>query len=416
MRVLQANKFFYRRGGAEAVFFDTINGLRERGHEVAEFSMRHSNNLPSDYDKYFASPLPDLTGKKIGGAQMAKIFVRAISSSEIHKKLEQLIADFKPEVAHLHNVTKQLSASIFTTLKKLKIPIVLTVHDVQPMCPNHRMVRGDGRLCESCFKRRYYNCPRYSCVGNSIGKSLGAMVEAYYYYLRGIWDLVDVFVCPSQFMMDKMAEWGFPEGKMKVARNPHNVPAAIFPLGNKIVYLGRLHEEKGIKTFMRALPGLREYAVIIAGNGPEDEWVDKFIQEHRLTNVKKIGWVDGEARETVMKEAKVVVAPSLFYENCSLTILEAMAQGRIVVAADRGGNSELVRHGETGFLAEPENHELLALTIQEAMEISSTEAESIGAKARLQIINNHAPEKYFEELEEVYAGFNLAVLYSLPLQ
>ena len=64
MRVLQINKFFYRRGGAEVVFFDTIKGLRERGHEVSEFSMIHPGNLPSDYSAYFASELPELLGKQ----------------------------------------------------------------------------------------------------------------------------------------------------------------------------------------------------------------------------------------------------------------------------------------------------------------------------------------------------------------
>ena len=49
MRVLQINKFFYRRGGVEVVLFDTIKGLRSRGHEVSEFAMMHAGNMPSEY-------------------------------------------------------------------------------------------------------------------------------------------------------------------------------------------------------------------------------------------------------------------------------------------------------------------------------------------------------------------------------
>ena len=73
MRILQAHKFFYRRGGAEAVFLDTIAGLRERGHEVAEFSMQHPKNLPSDYNGYFVSELPEL-GKKQTWGEAFKVF------------------------------------------------------------------------------------------------------------------------------------------------------------------------------------------------------------------------------------------------------------------------------------------------------------------------------------------------------
>ena len=75
MRILEINKFFYRRGGAEVVFFDTINGLRTRGHEVSEFSMTHPKNLPSDYSAYFASELPELLGKQ-DMASSWKIFKR----------------------------------------------------------------------------------------------------------------------------------------------------------------------------------------------------------------------------------------------------------------------------------------------------------------------------------------------------
>ena len=75
MRVLQINKFFYRRGGVEVVLFDTIKGLRERGHEVSEFAMLHAGNLPSQYAAYFASEVPELLEKQDLAAKW-KIFKR----------------------------------------------------------------------------------------------------------------------------------------------------------------------------------------------------------------------------------------------------------------------------------------------------------------------------------------------------
>jgi glycosyltransferase involved in cell wall biosynthesis len=217
MRILQANKFFYRRGGAETVFFQTINGLRERGHEVSEFSMAHPSNLPSDYSAYFASGLPELLGKQ-DPAMAWKIFKRLFRSKEIEQKLGALVMATEPEVVHLHNIYHHLSASTFIKLYELKVPTVLTVHDVFPLCPNHSLLKGET-LCEECYKNKPYNCIRYRCINKKLLPSIVGTLEAYYYRFKKIWDRIDLYVCPSQFMADKLVEYGFPPGKMRVVPN-----------------------------------------------------------------------------------------------------------------------------------------------------------------------------------------------------
>lgn len=402
MRILQAHKFFYRRGGAEVVFLDTIKGLRARGHEVAEFSMKNANNNISDYSGYFVSDIGDLRAEHDFFSSIKK-FVHFLCSGEVKKKLNALTVAAEPEVAHLHNVYHHLSASTFVTLKKKNIPIVMTVHDVQPMCPNHRMVRGtDNKLCEACFPHQYFNCVRYKCVSKNCADNTAAALEAYFYRWRGVWSMVDRFICPSEFMLKKMVKWGFPKKKMRLVRNPFVVPAEPLPIGDKIVYLGRFHVEKGIRVFMAALPWLRNYKTIVAGSGPEDDWVDNFIQQYSLTNVFRTGWVGREEWQEVMREAKVVVVPSLFYENCSMAILEAMSFGKIVVATDRGGNRELIRDGETGFLVPPENPEAMATAIKKAMELSLEESARIIKNARELVRSEHSVEKYLDQLEKIY--------------
>ncbi len=402
MRILQANKFFYHRGGAETVFFETIDALRNRGHEVVDFSMRKRENLPSEYGAYFAPELPELS-EQHNALTSAKIFFHLFNSKEIERKLTALILESSPEVAHLHNIYHQLSASTFKTLKKYRVPIVMTVHDVQPMCPNHRMIRGsDDSLCERCFPHRYYNCWRYKCINYNRTDSLAGALEAYYYHLKKIWDLVEIFICPSQFMMDKMVAWGFPKKKMRLVRNPYTPPSETPPLGNKVVFIGRLHVEKGVRIFLRALAHLRDYQTIIAGNGPEDRWVETMIKQRSLTNVERIKWAHGSSWKKMMAEARVVVVPSLFYENCSMTILESLSFKRLVVATDRGGNKELVINGQTGFLVEPDNPESLIKAIREAMELSPLEAEVMRKQGRELVEKNHALDGYVKKLEEIY--------------
>ncbi|MEK7131231.1 MAG: glycosyltransferase [Patescibacteria group bacterium] len=401
MRVLQANKFFYRRGGAETVFFQTINGLRERGHEVSEFSMLHPSNLSSDYSAYFASELPELLGKQ-DPATAWEIFKRLFKSKEIEQKLGALIMAAEPEVAHLHNIYHHLSASTFTKLYELKIPTVLTAHDVFPLCPNHSLLKGET-LCEDCYKNKLYNCIRYRCINKKLLPSIVGTLEAYYYQFKKIWKRIDLYICPSQFMANKLVEYGFPAEKMRVVPNPFKPQTIIPPLGNKIVYLGRIHYEKGIKILMEAAKDLRDYKVLIAGNGPEDSWVQEFARKNILANVERLGWVGGDSWEKVMLDAKVIVVPSLFYENCSMAILEAFSYGRIVVAVGRGGNPELIKDGVSGFLCKPEDPADLARVIRRAMNTSDEAAAIISANAVKTLEQNHRPEDYFDRLEAIYA-------------
>lgn len=397
MKILQANKFYYHRGGAEKVFFDTISLLRENKEEVLEFSMKHLQNISSGYDKYFISEV-DFSDKKNKWQKFCHLF----NSNEVDQKLNLLFKEKgKPDVAHLHNVYHQLSATIFKKLKRAKIPTVLTVHDVQPMCPNHRMIRNN-KLCERCHQHKYYQCFLGKCVENSRSKSLVSALESYYFYFKNIYNNIDIFITPSQFFKDKMVSWGFPEYKIKVVRNPFVAPRKKLPLGDKILYLGRLHTEKGIKTFMESLLQLRDYPVVIAGNGPEEKWVEEFIKKNNLKNVELVGWVADEKWEAMIAQAKVVVVPSLFYENCSISILEALGYGRLVVATDRGGNRELIINKRTGFLVEPENVLALSIGIKQAFKTGEKESLQIIKNGFELLRQNHDPQKYTERLKQIY--------------
>ena len=79
MRILLVNKYFYRKGGAETYFFALAEGLKELGHEVAFFSMKHPNNEPSRWSKFFVSEkdyVGDLLIQEAAGTLHADLLVR----------------------------------------------------------------------------------------------------------------------------------------------------------------------------------------------------------------------------------------------------------------------------------------------------------------------------------------------------
>ncbi|OGH94932.1 MAG: hypothetical protein A2538_04550 [Candidatus Magasanikbacteria bacterium RIFOXYD2_FULL_41_14] len=404
MRILQINKFFYRRGGAETIFFDTINGQRARGHEVAEFSTRDCRNLPSDYAHYFVENIGEFPLGR-GFLPSLSNFFKFFKNDETEKNLSALILAIEPDVAHLHNTYHNLPAVFFKVLKKHKVPIVMTVHDVWPLCPKRRLRRVlNSKLCVACRHAHLFNCACYRHRGESAGANVAGMIEPYYYRFKGIWKLVDHFICPSQFIFDQLLKFGFPKDKLFLLHNPVNLPTEPFSLGNKIVYLGRFHVDKGIKILLQSLPWLRQYETIIAGHGPENHWVENFISQYSLTNVKKIGWVDQNHWNDLMGQAKVVVLPSLVYEGSTLAILEALASGRLVVAAECGGIPEIIKNNQTGFLVKPGDPEALANAVKSAMGMDEINATKIIKNGRELVEKEYDSEAYFGHLEEVYAN------------
>ena len=113
MKILQINKFFFLKGGAERYFFELSGLLSSRGHKVIPFSMKNSANVPSQYEKYFVSYVSlDGSGSAL---QRIRTAARIIYSFEARRKLEELVRDERPDIAHLHNIAHQISFRTETT-------------------------------------------------------------------------------------------------------------------------------------------------------------------------------------------------------------------------------------------------------------------------------------------------------------
>ena len=152
MKILNINKFFYLRGGAERYYFALSKLLEDNGHKIIPFSMKEEKNFPSSYSKYFVDNL------ELGNAGLNIInkSIRPIWYKEAQKKLEALIKLEKPDIAHLHLIYHHLSPSILPILKKYNIPVVMTVHDYKLICPNYKLYTKNA-VCKRCKGHKYYN-------------------------------------------------------------------------------------------------------------------------------------------------------------------------------------------------------------------------------------------------------------------
>ena len=88
MKILQVNKFYYPKGGADKYFLDLSSALEKAGHQVAAFSMKHENNLVSPFSSYFVS---NIDFNNLKWWQAIKVPGRIIYSQEAKRKFKKLV-------------------------------------------------------------------------------------------------------------------------------------------------------------------------------------------------------------------------------------------------------------------------------------------------------------------------------------
>ena len=358
MKVLQVNKFFYLKGGSEAYLFSLIDGLKNSGLDVAEFAMIDPNNNGSDWAPYFVSEIDYNTTSYLEKIQFAG---KILYSSEARKNISKLLDTFKPDIVHLHIFQHQISPSILPEINKRGIPIVYTAHDLKSVCPNYKML-SHGHICEKCKGHKYFNCLVNQCVKNSYLKSSINMVEMYFHLWRKYYDLIDLIITPSNFYREKLIEFRFPE--TKVNHIPNFVDESNFTPNfsheGYFIYLGRLSEEKGIMTLLKAMEKVKKGRLLIIGTGPLDLEIQKRIDQAGLKNIEMIGHQKGAALKQYLKNAMFSIIPSEWYENGPISLLENFACGKPVIGANIGGIPEHIDNGVDGVIFKPKDHDDLA--------------------------------------------------------
>ena len=393
MKILQINKFHYLRGGSERYYFELAKILKENGHEVIFLSMQDDRNESSEYGKYFIEKV-EVENFSI------KNIIKFFYNYEAVKKLEQLIKDEKPDIAHLHNIAHQISPAIIKVLKKHKIPVVQTLHDYKLVCPDYQLFRDD-KQCFKCASGRYYNCTLNKCVKKSWSKSLLATLEAYVH--RSTYKKVDQFIAPSEYMKKVCIEMGISAPKIEVIYNfIDKITSASTTKSNQtnaenldnsyLLYFGRISSEKGITVLLEAMKKIKQNLKLkIVGTGPEYLMIKKYVDEiiangknvyhsQKEVDIEIVGPKYGDELRNIIKGSKAVVIPSIWPENMPLSLLEAMLVGKPVIASRVGGMPEIIEDGKNGFLFSSGDSEELVVKIDELDKIDLHEIKKYAKK------------------------------------
>lgn len=399
MKILLANKYFFHKGGAEISFFETAKLLENKGYKVIFFSMRHSQNYSSEYEKYFVS---NVDYDKKGFRYEMAISLKLLYSFEAKRKIEELIEREKPDMAHLNNIYHQISPSILHSLRKFRIPMIMTLRDYKMVCASYSML-NNGSVCDVCKDGRYYNCFFRGCVKNSRAKSLLNTIEMYLHHkILHLYDLVDFFISPSRFLKSKLEEMGF-KGEIVYLPNFVNIedyqPQYEYE-ENSIVYFGRLSKEKGLFTLIEAVKGL-DVKLKIIGEGPIRESLEHRAKSKEIKNIEFLGYKSGEELKNEIRKSMFVVLPSEWYENNPRSIIEGFALGKPAAGSRIGGIPELVKDKETGFTFEPGNAKDLSEKIKELL-VNKSLLKKMGENARRFVEVELNQEVHYKKLIEIY--------------
>ncbi|MDE1157547.1 MAG: glycosyltransferase family 4 protein [Neorhizobium sp.] len=399
-RLLNINNYFYRRGGAEAVFFDHTKLFEDIGWDVVPFAMKHELNLPSPWSDYFVSEIE--YGKSLGALDKIRQASKVIYSFEAQKNLKALIDKARPDVAHAHNIYHHISPAIFSTLKDAGIPTVMTAHDLKLACPAYKMLR-DGKICEDCKGGHIYNVARHRCIKGSLPLSGVVFAETALHRMLGLYrDKLDRIVVPSRFYRDKLIEWGWPQAM--IVHIPNVVDVGRFSTDwqedDYFVFAGRLAPEKGIATLIRAATTAGK-RVVIAGTGPDEQEL-KALAAALDAPVTFVGHLSGDALFSLIGRSKALVLPSEWYENAPISILEAYALGRPVIGAAIGGIPELIREQETGMTSVAGSAESLAGVLSVLDARSPADRRMMGLAGRQWISSDFSRNVYRDQMADLY--------------
>lgn len=393
--VLNVSQNYYVRGGSDRYFFALAELLERHGHPVIPFASRQSRNLPTPWDKYFPAGV-DFDRPGADGV------LRFIYSRPAARSIARLLSDHRPDVAHLHIYYGQLTASILAPLRRAGIPIVQTLHDFKIVCPVYSLL-SHGQICEACQGHQFWRATAKRCNRGSLARSALSSVETYVSHHYGAVSAVDQFIAVSNFQRNKLVELGVPAHKVTTVHNFADT-GEITPettTGDYLLYFGRIERLKGIMTLAEAARRAPHLPLVIAGRGEAQDELAAFVAEHRLHNVKLVGFQQGADLERLIRGSIATLCPSEGYDNCPMAILESYSYAKPVIGTQMGGIPELIVDGHDGFVVDPGDADALADRLDQLYR-DRHRAVEMGLAGRLKVETEFNSEVHYQRVSAVY--------------
>lgn len=385
MKVLLVHNEYQQPGGEDIVFRQEEELLSRFGHTVLTY--KRSNHEISRS----SAPRRLLLPKQLIWAEDARHDVARILEKE------------EPNVVHVHNTFTQISPSIYTACRDAGIPVVQTLHNFRLLCPAATFFR-DGKVCEECATHSLWHSVEHGCYRKSrAGTAAVAMMLAAHRSLRTWTRNIDTYIALTEFARQKFMRHGFPAERIQVKPNfvaPD--PGQGAEKGGYALFVGRLSEEKGLRTLLASWTCLKTpIRLFVIGDGPLRSELEEYAVAYDLSAVSFLGRLSHEETQEAIKAARFLILPSECYENFPMTIVEAFAGGTPVICSRLGAMQEIVEAGRTGLHFAASNSQDLAEKVSWAW-AHDGRMSAMGKAARRDYETKYTAEKNHSLLMDTY--------------
>jgi glycosyltransferase involved in cell wall biosynthesis len=408
MRILHVHKYFHSRDGGSRYEQALMRLQEEAGHTVAPFAMHDSRNSPSPWGEFFVSNL-DTRKASFGLGAFHQLF-RALWSREAAQKFDRLLDAFRPDVIHVHNIYTQISPSVLAVAKRHGIPVVMSVHDYALVSANYSLWNKD-RSMDLRHVGIWATARTKYIKGSFLATLLLELVLKFHHFIGAYDGAISRYLVSAHFMRDVLMRAGFDEKKfsmvgalaeplMKESKD-RGVVGMKSAKEKMVLFAGRLETYKGAQVLIESVKHLsKDIRIVIAGTGPDESRLKAMAG--RDDRVTFLGFVPGDRLWEMMREAAVVVVPSVWAEVYGLVALEAMSQGTPVIVAKSGGLPEVVGDSKAGIVVPPGDAKALARAIERVLGDAGL-AAAMGKAAYERAWEVGNPQAHLEEIMKVYS-------------
>lgn len=379
LRVLMAHNYYQHPGGEDESFGAEAAMLERDGHEVTRFVVRSSQVLEHS---------------------RLRLAANTLWNKATYRDIADVVRGQKYDVAHFQNTFPVLSPSVYYAARREGIPIIQSMRNYRLSCVNGMHFR-DNEVCTDCvgasapWRGVLHGCYRDSRAASAVVASMVAVHKL----RRTFTDVVNAYIAVSGAVRDVLVASGIPADKVFV--KPNTVvpdPGESKAARSFAVFVGRLSAEKGLVTLLDAWETTVDPPeLLIIGDGPLAE----LVQRRSSPKIHLLGQLPLSQTLEVLGQARFVVVPSRWMEPFGRVVVEAFAKGTPVLAGRTGGLAEIVDHGHTGRLFDPNSVADLVEQIGWFMR-NIDSAKEMGKQARLEYERRYAPDVNSHQLVAIY--------------
>lgn len=400
LNIVMLNDNAYTNGGAAKVAIMEANGLAERGHNVIFIACdAGGEDKPRELH-------PDIalhcTGQKeIADTNPLTASVQGIRNSQAIKLVNKVLRSCNANntVVHLHTWNKALSAAVLPVILRHNLPLICTLHDFTMVCPNGDFYNHPRKkICH--LRPMSAACIASNCDSRNYAHKLWRVTRCYtQQHWYGMPRRLSHLLTPSRFAK-RILDEHLPAGcTLDVLENPiecqKESPVDVGS-NNRVLYVGRISPEKGVRLFLQAAQQAGIQPTIV-GDGPEAAQLQQDFPDTEF-----LGWQPADKVKAIMRTARTLVFPSLWYECDPLIIKEAISMGIPIITSDACAATETVIDRQTGLHFRSGDSTTLEHAMQEMFQ-NSQQAASMGQAAYERFWTTPSTiERHLEKLETHY--------------